>query len=43
MPVGGDKQEIEKNTEPLIEFCKAKGYNFSDRLHIRVWDANKGV
>ena len=43
MPVGGDKIEVEKNTEPLIEFCKAKGYNFSDRLHIRIWDANKGV
>ena len=43
MPVGGNKDEIEKNTQPLIEFCKAKGYNFSDRLHIRIWDVNKGV
>ena len=43
MPVGGNKEEVEKNSEPLIEFCKSKGYNFSDRLHIRVWDANKGV
>ena len=43
MPVGGSKLEVEKNTEPLIEFCKAKGYNFSDRLHIRIWDQNKGV
>ena len=43
MPIGGTKREVEENTEPLIEFCKAKGYNFSDRLHIRIWDANKGV
>ena len=43
MPVAGNKKELEKNTEPLVEFCKAKGYNFSDRLHIRIWDANKGV
>jgi len=43
MPVAGSKKELEENTEPLIEFCKAKGYNFSDRLHIRIWDANKGV
>lgn len=43
MPLGGSKAEVEKNTEPLIEFCKSKGYNFSDRLHIRVWDENKGV
>ncbi|WP_457747939.1 7-carboxy-7-deazaguanine synthase QueE [Sulfurimonas sp.] len=43
MPIGGSKAEVEKNTEPLIEFCKEKGYNFSDRLHIRIWDENKGV
>ncbi len=43
MPVGGTKCEVERNTPALIEFCKAKGYNFSDRLHIRIWDDNKGV
>jgi organic radical activating enzyme len=43
MPLGGTKEEVEANTEPLIEFCKAKGYNFSDRLHIRIWDQNRGV
>jgi len=43
MPLGGNKAEIEANTEPLIEFCKDKGYNFSDRLHIRIWNQNKGV
>ena len=43
MPLGGTKEEVEANTEPLIEFCKAKGYNFSDRLHIRVWNQNRGV
>jgi len=43
MPLGGSKEEVERNTEPLIEFCKSKGYNFSDRLHIRIWDQNKGV
>jgi organic radical activating enzyme len=43
MPLGGTKEEVEANTEPLIEFCKVKGYNFSDRLHIRIWDQNKGV
>ncbi len=43
MPLGGNRAQIEANTEPLIEFCKSKGYNFSDRLHIRIWDQNKGV
>lgn len=43
MPLGGNKTDVEKNTLPLIEYCKNKGYNFSDRLHIRIWDENKGV
>lgn len=43
MPVGGSKKEIEKNTPSLVEYCKERGYTFSDRLHIRLWDANKGV
>ncbi len=43
MPLGGSKQEIESNTEAVIEFCKHKGYRYSDRLHIRIWDQNKGV
>ena len=43
MPLGGSKEEVQANTEPLVEFCKAKGYIFSDRLHIRIWDQNKGV
>jgi organic radical activating enzyme len=43
MPLGGNKAEVEANSEPLIEYCKEKGYNFSDRLHIRIWDQNKGV
>jgi len=43
MPLGGSKEVVEKNSEPLIEFCKTKGYNFSDRLHIRIWNQNKGV
>ena len=43
MPLGGSREEVEANTEPLIEFCKVQGYNFSDRLHIRIWDMNKGV
>ncbi len=43
MPMGGSKTEVEANTEAVIEFCKRKGYRYSDRLHIRIWDANKGV
>ena len=43
MPVGGSKAEVEKNAEPLIEYCKSKGYTYSDRLHIRIWDEVHGV
>ena len=43
MPVGGSKAEVERNAEPLIEYCKVKGYTYSDRLHIRIWDEVHGV
>jgi len=43
MPLGGSKAEIEENSESLVEFCKKTGYNFSDRLHMRIWDKQKGV
>jgi 7-carboxy-7-deazaguanine synthase len=43
MPKGGSKEEVESNTESVIEFCKRRGFTYSDRLHIRIWDQNKGV
>jgi len=43
MPLGDNKSQVEANTEPLVEFCKSKGYNFSDRLHIRIWNDEKGI
>jgi organic radical activating enzyme len=43
MPMGSNKEDLEKNSLSLVEFCKAKGYCFSDRLHIRIWNQEKGV
>ncbi|MBV5348201.1 7-carboxy-7-deazaguanine synthase QueE, partial [bacterium] len=43
MPLGGDKAHIEANCEAVIEFCKRRGFIYSDRLHIRIWDQNHGV
>ena len=43
MPIGSNKQEIEQNSEAIVEFCKRSGYNFSDRLHMRIWDKERGV
>ena len=43
MPKGGSKAELEFHSEAVIDYCKDKGYVYSDRLHIRLWDQNKGV
>jgi len=43
MPKGGSKAELEYHSEAVIDYCKIKGYVYSDRLHIRLWDQNKGV
>ncbi len=43
MPKGGSRAELEVHSEDVIEYCKTKGYVYSDRLHIRLWDQNKGV
>ncbi len=43
MPKGGSRAELEEHSEDVIEYCKRKGYVYSDRLHIRLWDQNKGV
>ena len=43
MPKGGSKAELEEHSGAVIEYCKQKGYVYSDRLHIRLWDQNKGV
>lgn len=43
MPLGGDKAHIEANCESVIELCKRRGFIYSDRLHIRIWDQNHGV
>jgi len=43
MPKGGSKNEVEFHCESVINYCKLKGYVYSDRLHIRIWDDNKGV
>ncbi len=43
MPKGGSKAEVEYHSPSVIEYCKETGFIYSDRLHIRIWDTNKGV
>ncbi|MCV3470686.1 7-carboxy-7-deazaguanine synthase QueE [Campylobacter sp. CNRCH_2015_0814] len=43
MPMGSSEEEISKNALSVAEFCIKNGYNYSDRLHIRIWGDKEGV
>jgi organic radical activating enzyme len=43
MPLGDTAEKIDKNSEAVINLALEKGYKYSDRLHIRVWDNKRGV
>lgn len=43
MPEGRTVTEINNNSQTLANICKAKGYNYTTRLHILLWGAKKGV
>ncbi|TDJ80860.1 7-carboxy-7-deazaguanine synthase QueE [Campylobacter volucris] len=43
MPMGSTQEEISKNALSVAEFCLKNGYNYSDRLHIRLWGDKEGV
>jgi len=43
MPMGDTAEDIDKNSLSVIELCLQKGFKYSDRLHIRVWNNQRGV
>ena len=43
MPVGESRDTIWQNDKSVFEFCMRHGFNYSDRLHIRVFDTTQGV
>ncbi len=43
MPVGESRANIWHNDRAVFEFCMQHGFNYSDRLHIRVFDTTQGV
>lgn len=43
MPLGKNKDELEKHSKDVLEFCVRNGYNYSDRLHIRIYNDKDGV
>lgn len=43
MPQGYDKISLERNASAVAQFAIKHSFNYSDRLHIRLWDAKEGV
>ncbi|MCH9740348.1 MAG: 7-carboxy-7-deazaguanine synthase QueE [Epsilonproteobacteria bacterium] len=43
MPVGESRETIWHNDKAVFEFCMKHNFNYSDRLHIRVFDTTQGV
>ena len=42
MPMGDTKDELEKNAIKVADLAIKKGFLYSDRLHIRLWDNSRG-
>ena len=43
MPLGGTRETLSYNAQSVIELCIKKGFKYSDRIHIRIWDSKPGV
>jgi organic radical activating enzyme len=43
MPVGESRIALARNARAVFEFCMERGYHYSDRLHIRIYDTQAGV
>ncbi len=42
MPMGSTAKELAKNDKVVANFCIQNGYNYVDRMHIRLWDNEEG-
>jgi len=43
MPMGENEMKLKLNALKVAEFCIKNGYNYSDRIHIRLWGDKEGV
>lgn len=43
MPEGTSAKALAARRRWLVEICKQHGFRFSDRLHVQIWGAKKGV
>ncbi len=42
MPMGQTAKELSKNDKQVAQLCIQNGYNYTDRIHIRLWDNEEG-
>lgn len=43
MPEGSIPERLADRRAWVVEICKTHGFRFSDRLHVQIWGAKKGV
>jgi 6-pyruvoyltetrahydropterin 2'-reductase len=43
MPMGGNKNDLNTNAERVFQFCVEKGFRYSDRIHIRIYNDKEKV
>ena len=43
MPLGDTKDKLNKISQKVFLFCMENGFNYSDRIHIRIFNKKKGV
>ena len=43
MPEGINKEQLDKNCLPTVNAALENGWNYTDRIHIRIWNDKKGV
>lgn len=43
MPAAETREQLQDRRQQVVELSKQQGYNYSDRLHIQVWDKKTGV
>jgi 7-carboxy-7-deazaguanine synthase len=43
MPQADSRKNIEAMRQEVVDLCLLHGFNYSDRLHVQIWDKKKGV
>ena len=43
MPEGIAASQLDAKSKEIAEVCIKRGWTYTDRLHIRIWDNERGV